>query len=1101
MTALNHPLAAPPCEPGGIPSQLVLASLIWGGALLSTPALGGTADCCAEPTDTGSCSSQECTDAVCEIDPYCCDTAWDEVCVTEAEWMPACPTTCDGLPTGEPPLWDEAVPVACDFASTDAWCSDPTCATAVCDLDPYCCETDWDGICEYEAEQFAVCDSQSRYFDFRIDSRTQGATTDGRIPIWVPGAETLTLHIFTEGFVDLVDEAGELITVLPEGSNDVVVQQGAVFVVAKDPSYFVLDGVTSHRKASGTFEPFLEAHEMLLKTHEADGTGLLIRSAHHVRALQVSYTLQVFNPIGGAELVITDNIGSSQRFSKAAYLETQPFFGSDVVVTCMRDGAPVELTQCPAGFMDSTVVGGRYDLSPMMVQEWFYELQIAYQSGDRELYHHRLDWITRTLPLLETDELHQLTNELGLHITALGAEGLELLVLKLADHYGSLVETDLKPMMAVRVAFIDWHDNRACGRHRADISFVLTDGLTIGGVNIRPIARMAMGRITTEERLAAFRMLPFVQSTIATLEDAGWSGATSVGRLLPKDDRCGSAGQSQPVLYYEPSLLSQRIIGPELRAPADYLELTRRHSFVLGDEEDSCESNESTLAGLQDQTDALRPEGSGAEFDALTDCLDVALNVAEGNLCGVAFDLDLQDALRDCFEDTCTPDGEMAVDFGIRTELSPHGGDLVGQLCNDSEGPSISTGDGNDCGGETFGYGTSETAHESLCQPDYSNPYNFGTRPTQDVLQLAMCLEAIRRQVEDEYFDPLADDVQCYGQWASCFFAAGVAVVGENPFAALIAGAACLNGIDCQERADYHDDHRPPGMPGPEDLAELLDEDGVGHPGHWTEPGVLCEDAEIEIDGVVVSLEVCHWRESWSESPADGDGHGTRDVILIKESDADNQTRTVDRIYPDGTRDLIEIEDRGNGQFTMRVSRTVDNGDGTETTTTTTYECTYLDGIAACDEGETQVVDRDIPEDDGTERPSSEDGSLLPEECAFWLVDDAIARTYEGQGGAIDPLPPEIAPLVTICQEAIDAMFSTEVDTECDETLVDCAAESECCCASSPPVGDGNTCPDSGEGVRCEEGTRWNTHSCSCEPIGGVLGPEEPVGPTPDPVD
>lgn len=43
-------------------------------------------DCCAEPgsNDVPGCNDAECEDLICGFDPFCCDVAWDSLCVAQA---------------------------------------------------------------------------------------------------------------------------------------------------------------------------------------------------------------------------------------------------------------------------------------------------------------------------------------------------------------------------------------------------------------------------------------------------------------------------------------------------------------------------------------------------------------------------------------------------------------------------------------------------------------------------------------------------------------------------------------------------------------------------------------------------------------------------------------------------------------------------------------------------------------------------------------------------------------------------------------------------------------------------------------------------------
>lgn len=64
--------------PGGVTSQ--------SGISLDNscePVLDSCGDC-LEANGTPGCTNAECQDAVCAVDPFCCDVAWDSICADEA---------------------------------------------------------------------------------------------------------------------------------------------------------------------------------------------------------------------------------------------------------------------------------------------------------------------------------------------------------------------------------------------------------------------------------------------------------------------------------------------------------------------------------------------------------------------------------------------------------------------------------------------------------------------------------------------------------------------------------------------------------------------------------------------------------------------------------------------------------------------------------------------------------------------------------------------------------------------------------------------------------------------------------------------------------
>lgn len=88
-----------------------------------------------------------CTVALCALDPYCCDVAWDATCVGEVTSI--CGQSC----TSAPPAADAgasscAHPICATGGPLISGCE--PCAAQVCAQDPYCCNVAWDGTCVNE---------------------------------------------------------------------------------------------------------------------------------------------------------------------------------------------------------------------------------------------------------------------------------------------------------------------------------------------------------------------------------------------------------------------------------------------------------------------------------------------------------------------------------------------------------------------------------------------------------------------------------------------------------------------------------------------------------------------------------------------------------------------------------------------------------------------------------------------------------------------------------------------------------------------------------------------------------------------------------------
>jgi hypothetical protein len=107
------------------------------------PASLDVAGCCTPHPDP-SCADEAIAACVCAGDPYCCDIAWDQVCV-DAVTATGC-GTCDAADAGD------ALPVAdCCTPMNGPGCPDPELEACVCALDAFCCETLWDELCADEA--------------------------------------------------------------------------------------------------------------------------------------------------------------------------------------------------------------------------------------------------------------------------------------------------------------------------------------------------------------------------------------------------------------------------------------------------------------------------------------------------------------------------------------------------------------------------------------------------------------------------------------------------------------------------------------------------------------------------------------------------------------------------------------------------------------------------------------------------------------------------------------------------------------------------------------------------------------------------------------
>ncbi len=103
---------------------------------------GDTGDCFSQHATPG-CSDEGCCRAVCTVDPFCCESEWDDLCVGAAAGI--CGGSFEACTSGstEP----------CDTAHVDPGCADEACCQDICARDPFCCLVEWDDLCAETAQE------------------------------------------------------------------------------------------------------------------------------------------------------------------------------------------------------------------------------------------------------------------------------------------------------------------------------------------------------------------------------------------------------------------------------------------------------------------------------------------------------------------------------------------------------------------------------------------------------------------------------------------------------------------------------------------------------------------------------------------------------------------------------------------------------------------------------------------------------------------------------------------------------------------------------------------------------------------------------------
>ncbi len=110
---------------------------------------------------------RECT---CEIDQYCCELAWDELCVTIGTLL--CGSDCPSIPT-----CGSAAP--CGSTHVDPGCENSECCSVVCRSDPWCCVVSWDQECVSAAQSACGTPNPDLDGDGSVDGADLGILLGG----------------------------------------------------------------------------------------------------------------------------------------------------------------------------------------------------------------------------------------------------------------------------------------------------------------------------------------------------------------------------------------------------------------------------------------------------------------------------------------------------------------------------------------------------------------------------------------------------------------------------------------------------------------------------------------------------------------------------------------------------------------------------------------------------------------------------------------------------------------------------------------------------------------------------------------------------------
>jgi len=116
------------------------------------------------------CDNAACCAAVCAVDAFCCSTTWDTACANRANQLCA---SCGGVASG-----------SCSSPNGTPACDDEACCTAVCAVDPFCCNTQWDGLCASRALTLCAGCVSSCVGDLNGDGVVDGADLGILLNAW-----------------------------------------------------------------------------------------------------------------------------------------------------------------------------------------------------------------------------------------------------------------------------------------------------------------------------------------------------------------------------------------------------------------------------------------------------------------------------------------------------------------------------------------------------------------------------------------------------------------------------------------------------------------------------------------------------------------------------------------------------------------------------------------------------------------------------------------------------------------------------------------------------------------------------------------------------
>ncbi len=105
------------------------------GIVNGFPTCSATSGSCLTGKATPGCDDSACCQSICESDPFCCLTQWDDVCASDTGEICGLFASCSTSTE------------SCNTVHATPGCNNTSCCSMVCAIDPMCCNGEWDDVC------------------------------------------------------------------------------------------------------------------------------------------------------------------------------------------------------------------------------------------------------------------------------------------------------------------------------------------------------------------------------------------------------------------------------------------------------------------------------------------------------------------------------------------------------------------------------------------------------------------------------------------------------------------------------------------------------------------------------------------------------------------------------------------------------------------------------------------------------------------------------------------------------------------------------------------------------------------------------------------